>query len=452
MKRKKTLIILGAALVAAIAGIIIENLVEKHVDKVNTVDEEVLAVDPDSLTTLSIEYEGKTIQLDQSDEGWSLNNDDKFPIDQENMQDFLQNFESVHASFIIEDVEDYSQYGLSTPTATIEFTTADGTDTLTFGTFSTMDEKRYICINGGNVYLIDEDLLDYVSSDQEDYLARDSVPEFTELATLNISGDSELAASYDPDDDYEYYATVGDEKLPLDTELTDSYLSKLSGMDLTDYVTYAADPTDLSEYGLDSPELTIEVAGQVAKEDSDETEEETNTVTFAKADDETVYVHFDDSAIVYTIDSDTYDSIAAGSYYDLRPREVVDMELKDAKSIECTLEGTSYTIDVDYNESDGCTYSLDGEDLELTSAATRITGLSLTEAGEDYTLGQEELSFTVNPSDKKADAQTVVLYRLDGNSCVATLNGQTIGLVSRDSMSGLREALLSAILNAQAEN
>ena len=41
----------------------------------------------------------------------------------------------------------------------------------------------------------------------------------------------------------------------------ESYLSSLSGLELTDYVTYTAGEEDLSTWGLDDPELTVTVTG-----------------------------------------------------------------------------------------------------------------------------------------------------------------------------------------------
>ena len=62
------------------------------------------------------------------------------------MSDFLSHFESVHASFVIEDVEDFAQYGLDDPSCTVTLTSADGSTVFQMGDYSTMDEKRYVTL------------------------------------------------------------------------------------------------------------------------------------------------------------------------------------------------------------------------------------------------------------------------------------------------------------------
>ena len=151
MKRQKNLLLLGSVLVGLCVVIGIISGVEKHIDKISTVNKDIVNIDADALTKISWTADGKTLTFVKGDNGWAQSGDDYFPVDQEKISDLLQHFAPLTASFIIEDVEDYGQYGLDDPTATATLTTADGDTTLQFGTYSTMDSKRYVTLGDGVV-------------------------------------------------------------------------------------------------------------------------------------------------------------------------------------------------------------------------------------------------------------------------------------------------------------
>jgi len=460
MKRKKTLLILVAILVVAIVAIFIEKSVKQHLDTVNTIDEEVFTVSEEDLTQITIEYEDQKVTINQVDGSWTNSEDENFPIDQEYVTTLISYFESVHASFIIEDVSDYGQYGLDNPEATLTFTTADGDKTITFGTFSTIDEKRYISVDGGNVYLIDEDILEYVSSDIDDYLDRDSINSYSQVTAITVSGDGDANVVYDPDGDYTYtdtydfYYKDGESYKPVSESSVTSYISTLSSMDLTEYVSYSASESVLEEYGLNNPSLTITVTGEVPTDDEDEESVESQTQTIYvsyKEGDDVGYLYFDGSSIVYAITSDTYDSLSDISYATLRPSEVVSIDWTTVKSMVVRVDGESYNVAVSYDEDDGNTYTVDDEKVDFVTVTTSIDGLSLSEVGSDYDATTEELSFDITLDDEDSTVIRVSLYQYDGDNCVVDVDGETVGLCSRSSMSNLREEITSAILNKGKE-
>ena len=82
------------------------------------------------------------------------------------------------------------------------------------------------------------------------------------------------AYSYCADD--VYFTERGGDTLPLDTGRVEDYLSALSTLGLTDYVTYNATEEELAQYGLDDPELTVAV--DYTAEDADG-EESSGTFT-----------------------------------------------------------------------------------------------------------------------------------------------------------------------------
>ncbi|MCR5415724.1 MAG: DUF4340 domain-containing protein [Pseudobutyrivibrio sp.] len=460
MRRKKTLIILCIILAVAIVAIVIEHAVKQHVDKINTVDEEVFAITNDEVTNLSVEYGSDSVTLEKTDDVWHYTEDADFPVDQDKVADLFSNFESVHASFIIDDVTDYAQYGLGAPQATVTFTTADGDRVVTFGDYSTIDQKRYICVDGGSVYLIDTDFLEDLSGAVGDYLDSDEVYDYQQLTNLTMSGDASVNVEYDPDGDYtytdayDYYSVDGDSHKALSSSKIDTLLTTLQSMDLSKYETYKATSDDVAKYGLDNPNITVKITGEVAKdsdEDSDdedvETETKNQTLYLTKKDDDHAYAYFEGSTIIYDLKPEMYDEIAKASYESLRPDEIVNIDWTAVDNIAVNIGEDSYIIDVDTDKKDGNTYTIDGEKVDLTAASSEINNLSLTDAGSDYSKGAQEMSFTITLTDDDATQVKVVLSQYDGNSCVATVDGETVGLVSRTSMSTLREDITSAILN-----
>ena len=462
MKRRKTLIVLSCVLALAIVGIITEKAVAQHIDKINTIDEEVFAITEDDVSQISVTKEGKTAVIEKVEDSWKNTADTDFPVDQDYVADIFESFEKVHASFIIDDVEDYSQYGISNPEGKISFSTEDGEKEITFGTFSTIDEKRYICVNGGSVYLIDEDLLDKISGDIEDYLDRDKVADFSQLTAMRVTGESKINVVYDPDgkytytDAYDYYNVSDDEHQVLSDTKVSNYLSTLRNLDLSQYETYKATEEDMEKYGLDNPGLTVTLTGEIPADDSEESDDavvSTNqTLYFSHKDGaKKAYLNFEGSTIVYAITSEDYDNVVKANYKDIRPDEIVSIDWTKVAQISAKIEGETNIIEVDHS-GDGNKYSIGEDKVDFVTVTSKIDGLNLTEVGDGYEKGTEELAFAITLDDSDATVVNVVMYQYDGDSCVVSVDGKIVGLCARSSMSNLREEMTSAILNKGKED
>ena len=107
------------------------------------------------------------------------------------------------------------------------------------------------------------DPLDQFDAVLSDMIDHDDVPRFDAVASIQFSGDETYSIVYEEGSDNTYcaddvyFAQIGGEMLPLDTERVQSYLDSITDAVLTDYVTYNATEEELQSYGLDSPELTI---------------------------------------------------------------------------------------------------------------------------------------------------------------------------------------------------
>lgn len=446
MKRQKQLGLLLGVLAALVAVIAVVTGVEKHIDSISTVDEEILAADADALTQISWTYDGTTLTFTQTDGVWSDADDADFPIDQDVMAEFLAHFSSVHASFIIQDVEDFSQYGLSDPSYTITLTTADGETVIELGDYSTMDSKRYLTLGDGTVYLIDDDLAEYLSTDRDDFMRTDTVPDYDTLDGIVATGETALTVEYLPDEtltytaEYDYYLNENGSYKALSTDKVENLISTLAGLDRTNYVTYTASDTTLSEYGLDAPALTFTVTSTLDEEQT------TFSLAFAQTSDENCYMRMDDSPIIYQIDAEDYETILATGYDTLRPDEVLALDWDTVTSVDFTIDGTTYTV------AYGDTCTIDGEEVEFADVADAIDALSVNEFNDETTDKKQEITFTVHLDNDDYPTLTVAIYQYDGDNCLVTLDGETLGFVSRSLSVDLTEAVNAITLGLGAED
>ena len=485
MKRKKTLLILGGVLVVLCAAIGIEKTVKQHVDDVQNADEEILALEADSLTAIHMEADGESLDFVKEEDTWQSADDADFPVDQQAIADFLDNYTSVHASFIIDDVEDYSDYGLDSPEGSLTFTEGEDTTTLELGGYSSMDSKRYVRLNNGNVYLVDDDPMETFTTDRDDYMKQDQLADYSEVTAIEINGTEELSVVYEEDssaytysDSVHYFEKKDGTYKDLSTTNVNSLLNALQGLDMSDYATYTASAEDVTAYGLDSPLLEITVTGNftetaAADTESADTETETEdteqaeaekaeeeedpgfyTIRFGEAadDEDTIYFRKDDSAIIYKLSRDSYDSLAEKATYNgLRPTLAFMPDWDQVTGMDAVINGTTYHFELDHSGSENV-WTWEGEEVDLSLVTEDLEGLTITDfSAQDKEL-THELSITLYLDNESWPQISAELYQYDGSSCLIRRDGENLGLVSRSQMVDLKEAINTVILgDAESE-
>ena len=123
----------------------------------------------------------------------------------------------------------------------------------------------------------------------------------------------------------------------------------------------------------------------------------------------------------------------------------------DMTALEVTLEGETYTFTAQ-GEGDGRTWSWDGREADLTgveNAAERLTAESFTDGAPE---GQLEISFTAHLDSETFPEVTAELYRQDGSTCLAAVDGESVCLVDRSAVVDLMEAVRAITLGGTAEN
>lgn len=491
MKRfKKIWILLGVLVVVSAAAFGAMKYEEKKEEILNA-DEVILTIDPETVTALSWTNETTSLSF-HKDETWSYDDDADFPVDEETVNEMLELWNGFGAAFVIDEVEDTAQYGLDEPVATIQITTTEAIDGLetvdgddytyeiTLGTYSTMDSERYLTIGDGKVYLVDNDPLDLYDAELTDMIDNDDTPQYDKILgftvecedSYTISYEEEGTTSYDTDD--VYYAELDGQKLPLDPVSVRGYGSDLKELVLTNYVNYKATDEDLAEYGLDDPELTVEMTYSYESDD-DETVEDTFVLHIGRnreaveADEAaeaealaageeydpetvpTVFARVGDSSIVYELTADEYEKVMAVTYDDLRHRELLWADTDTITQIDVTLDGSDYSFIRQASEEDEDTYIwMYGEDeITVDSLESALTALEVADAdsySEEEPGETQEISVTVYLDNESFPTVTIALYRYDGENCLAVVDGETVALIARSQAVDLIEAVNALVL------
>ena len=470
-KATKLYALLGVLLVVCIAAFAISRYEEKK-EQIRNSGEVILEIPTESVTALSWTNESGTFSFTK-DETWVYDDDNAFPVDEEKINDLLEQFTSFAAAFAIDDVEDYAQYGLDEPICTIHITAGEESYTVELGDFSKMDEQRYVSIGDGKAYLVNHDPLDEFYAVLRDMILDDTIPEFDTVKQIAFSGEESYTISYDEGgtsicaDDV--YFTDG---TPLDTDTVNEWLTALRSLDLTNYVSYSATGEELQTFWLDNPALTVALDYSSS---SDEDGNETDSGTFvlhlsqnpeeqaayeeaiANEEDElpdvTCYARVGESQIVYQITQSEYDTLTDVSYDALRHQKVFTADFDTVTSIDVTLEGENYTFictppeDADDTDTEG-TWTYQGVEFDIFDFSYALRVLSATSFTDEAPTGQEEISLTLHLDNEDFPTFTLTLYRLDGESCIACVDGESVAFVSRDKAVDLIEAVRAVTLGA----
>lgn len=463
-KAVKLYALLGVLVLVCVVACAVSRHEEKK-EQIKNSGEVILEIPADSVTALSWDNEDGTFSFTNED-GWLYDGDNAFPVDGEKMQNLLAQFESFTAAFVIEEAEDISQYGLDEPVCTIRLT-ADGEEyTIELGSFSKMDEQRYVSIGDGNAYLVAHDPLDEYGAVLSDLILDDVIPDYDTAQELTFSGLENYTIIRDEDGSsvcaQDVYFTDGK---PLDSDNVSSYLKNLDSLSLTNYVSYNVTEEELSAFGLDDPELSITVGYSTQDADSGETVTGSFTLHLGSdreeqaAYDEAVengdstlptvtrYARVGDSRIVYQITSGSYTGLTAASYDDLRHQELFTASFDEVTAVEVELDGETSTFALEAPEEDGePVWTFRGEEMDISAIRSALEAVQATDFTDEKPSQKEEIRLTVTLDNESFPTVTLALYRYDGESCLAGLDGQIVALVSRSQVVELIEAVNEVVL------
>lgn len=467
-RSKKIYILLGVLLLVCLAVFGVGRYEERK-ERIKNSDEIILEVSGDDVISLSWEYEGengKETLAFHKGEKWIYDEDETFPVNEEKVADLLGWFEQFGVSFVIEDVEDFGQYGLDDPVCVIRLGTEDETYEIRLGDYSTMDAKRYVSVGGKDVYLVEHDPFEDYEVTIRDMILHDQIPWFSDVEEIQFAGaenytvtrEEESAHAYNEDDIY--FSKQEEETLPLDTGNVNNYLQTMQGLDLTDYVSYNVSEEELSGYGLDDPELAVTVRYTV--EDTDEKSEDkrkdgkaAQTFTLyvsrddaaAETDEEVpAYVRIGDSQIIYEIPESSYQALMDASCNTLRHQEILPVDLNDITQLEISLEDRDHLLASETEDEETIWYYQEKE-VDVADVKSALTLLRADEFTDEKPSQKQEIALTVHLNNENYQEMKIELYRYDGERCLAVVDEKPLALVERGYVVDLMEAVNGIVLN-----
>lgn len=464
-RSKKIYVLLGVLAVFCLITFGVSRYEEKK-EKIKNSDEVVLELETEDVTALSWEYDQQTLAF-HKDENWLYDEDENFPVNEEKITELLEPFREFGVSFIIEDVEDYGQYGLEDPLCTIKISTEEKDYEILLGDYSTMDEERYVSIGDGNAYLVQNDPMESFEIELKDMIQNDEVPEYDGVTELQFKGSQNYKAEKKEEnkvtysDDDTYFVEEDGEELALDTANVESYLQSLDELNLSDYVSYSASEEELASYGLDDPELTVTMKYTYSDEENEEEQEATFVLSISrdpeqkkeetdeKEDSEeeiTAYARVGESQIIYKIAGESYKTLMAASYDELRHQKIFWGDFSDIQKIEISLEDQEYTLTT-RKKGDDITWYYEDEELETDDFKQALNSLSTTDFTDEKPSDKEEISLTIYLDNENQPELQIELYRYDGNNCLAVVDGEPTALVERNAVVDLVEAVNAIVLN-----
>ena len=469
MNRAKRLYILLGILAAVCIVTFAVSRYETRKEDIKASGEVVFTIDPDAVTALSWEQGSSSLAFSLSDGIWQYGGDAAFPVDADKIAERLDAFVDFAAAYVIDDVTDYAQYGLEDPECTVYITTGEGTAAIALGAYSTMDAQRYVSTGDGKVYLAVSDPMELFSTELSRMIKNDVTPDIDRADCISFTGENEYTVIYDGSGEESICAddVYFSDGRPLDTVRVEDYLRTIASLGLSDYATYTADEDKLSFYGLDSPVLTVTLdytdddgadksfTLAVSKNAQELAAAEKNDEDTAEVQ---AYARVGDSAIVYKISSESYDSLVASGYDDLRHREIFTADFSDVTAITAALDGETYSFELRADEdskkllSDVENVWYYGEDkIDAAALEDALVSLLAESFTDEKPSGKCEIALTLTLDNERFPELDIALYRHDGSSCIAVVDGETIGLVPRGEAVSLIEAVNAIVLGASGD-
>lgn len=455
MKRSKRIIILAVVLVLLTAATLALNLYEGKQEQIRVSGQVIVQIPAEEVESVSwINYRDETFSFRKEAGQWIYEDDPSFPVDEGKIADVLTPFENYSASFIIEQVEDYDQYGLTDPKLTLTINTADRSFTLKQGGFSIMDSQSYIDIGDGNVYLVKESPEEYVETTLPGMLKHDDTPVLESASQITFSGAENYTISSKVENtnienpEYSYSTVIDGKAVSLDSEKVETFLGNVTLLRLIEYTTYNASAQDLKAYGLDKPVLTITIQNDASGECHIEIGEVTaEAKTEESAPTVSRYVRIGDSRIVYILSENDYEKMSAVSVDTFRHPEVIQADMTAISRMEVLLEGQTHTFlyTPPAEESQLGSWSWNDATIDVSPVGKALYALSADSFTRQTPKGKEEISMKLYTGETLT--VTLQLYRYDGKTCLAVVDGEPLSLVPRASAMALVEAVQAIVLN-----
>lgn len=465
MKRKTKLLALCAVLVVLAAVYAAASTLTAQPEEDTAVA--LAQLDAGDLTALEWTRDGETLSLTRGDEGWTLDSDAAFPLDQSAADAMAEALSGLTASQVFDAPDSLEDYGLEEPALTVTGELEDGSScTFALGAQNELTGEYYLLRNGdeSQVYLVDSTLSSAFSVGLYDIVAMEELPAFGDSSALTVAQpEGLLSLSYQEDGstltwrkDAHWFLDQDGTWLALDSAKVSTLISAVTGLSWQSCVAYNADEAQLEDYGLGEDAAVVTLSYTAEGDDS----LQTFVLRLGSDTDDGTYAALDGSRMVYLISTDTANSLRYASYSSLRSQQLLELDWDTVEALDVTLEGESYTIT--FSETEEVTQDSDGESSASTVALYTCGGTELDRAETEAVLtqldaltasgdaagegsGEALVSFTIRRSTGDFSQLTLTLSAWDTGSCLAALTGESPRLVDRSAVTELTEALAALL-------
>lgn len=151
-KKKKTqLIILCTIFLLVASAVILLKIYQKNTQEEDGSEEavtyQILDVEPSVVTEIGIITEEETTNLIRENGTWKCLEDEDVTLNGDLINDFLESICHLTSKLQIENVEDFSQYGLDTPAVSVTLQWDSNMYTLKLGNYNSMISSYYVNVN-----------------------------------------------------------------------------------------------------------------------------------------------------------------------------------------------------------------------------------------------------------------------------------------------------------------
>lgn len=355
-KQTKRLLILAIVLVACVAAYVAVALITKAAEKKKEAEETAATVyvgDIGDPVELTFNNGTETLSFEKEDDVWYYAADKDLEIENDKVEKIASAIPDLTADYKLDMAEDASAYGLDKPTYTLSATDAEGkTVQINFGDYCGSGDRYAQIVGDDSLYVIPNDLSSDLSKTlEDDFFVSESLPSVTDdqLKAITVTtakgslrlervadkatSDTTATTAADTSDSsntsdtsdtttYTWYVVKDGQYIRTDAYTTDAiknsnnqteaslYIATLINMvedyDFDSCIKCLPDQSQLADYGLATPQITVTV------EFTDDTD------TSGNSTDEQYTIYFGDIYTVETKDtSDTSDSSDTTTEYDI---------------------------------------------------------------------------------------------------------------------------------------
>lgn len=442
--------------------------------------EAIVNMDSENVTGLVILLEGQEAAFTKSEDTWTKDGEENFPVNSSLLDSLASTFAGLTADRTLTDIEDLSEYGLDEPLTSVTLTDADGeTVKISVGDENKDTGKYYVNLNDETetVYTVDVSFDSTLPSEIMDLAQGESFPEVDSTAIMSIEVNSSGGYYRLLQDDTTNW-TVDDGSgtaYSAEYQTVSSLSAQIADFSFSGLAAY--DVEDFSLYGLSGPAATIYVNYEESvEEDSDtdseesssestsasdssndsDTEEEEETISreltiYVGSQDEngSYYVRIDDSAQVHLVSEENISEILGMTASDFWDAELGYTSLENINSIDVTYGGETKeivrnvdtTTDEDGNtETETLYYVREGELLDSDLVETFINTLNgITTQSKDMSLTsaeEPEMILVIHTDDEE---KQITFTPYNENFYLAVDSEGRPGLVNRNSARDLLE-------------